>query len=465
MSSAIPIPIKPATGPRLACLPKAGVSLFYRIGLATVAAAMLLLPLLYIALVGVVGWSVYLFAIRCVPAILQWDLRISYVTLVAMFVCIVTPIATGCAIVFFMIKPVFARRRRAPVGAVHNPAFEPRIGELIEAVCQAVGAPAPARVEFDCSIGASAGFARGWSGFMRNRMVLRLGLSLVATVSQRELAGVLAHEFGHFRQGIGMRMSFLIREVNGWFARVVYHRDEWDERLQDAAESQENWVGFMSVFASLGVMVARGVLWLFMMVSHGISAFLMRQMEFDADAAEIQLAGSEAFKGTTRKLLNLGAVQQVADQQVGQMWQAQRHLPDNLPILVEHHMRNIPAEVVAIIESNWQQAKTHWSSTHPSPAERMQQADALQCSGQELADTPARDLFEKFEDLCRGVTIGHYHNLGVPMAGDCLVPVSVLIAAPHPPSAPTEESRAVAAPIPFKFDEPAPVPAPALEPA
>jgi hypothetical protein len=142
-------------------LPKAGVSIFYKIGLATVAGAMLLLPLLYIALIAAVGWSVYLFAIHCVPAILAWDFRISYLTLVAMFACIVTPIVTGCAVVFFMIKPVFARNRRAPVGAVHNPAFEPRVSDFIETVCRAVGAPTPCRIEFDCSTDASASFAGG----------------------------------------------------------------------------------------------------------------------------------------------------------------------------------------------------------------------------------------------------------------------------------------------------------------
>jgi Zn-dependent protease with chaperone function len=374
-----------------------------------------------------------------------------------MFVCSVTPIATGCAVVFFMIKPIFARRRRAPVGAVHNPAFEPRIGELIQNVCRAVGAPAPRRIEFDCSTDASAGFAGGWSGFLRNRMVLRLGLSLVATVSQRELAGILAHEFGHFRQGIGMRMSFLIREVNGWFARVVYHRDAWDERLETVTQTQENWIGVVSIFASLGVMIARGVLWLFMMVGHGISVFLMRQMEFDADAAEIRLAGSDAFKSTTRKLWTLGAMRAVADQQVGEIWQFHHHLPDNLPILLEHHMRNVPAEIAAHVEMSLQQTKTHWLATHPSPAERMQHAEAMGCCGQELADAPARTLFENFEDLCRGTTIGHYHNLGVPMASNCLVPVKVLISGSKPAPARPEEPRAVAATIPFQFDEPAPL--------
>jgi Zn-dependent protease with chaperone function len=447
--------------PPLTCLPKAGVSIFYKLGLATAAAAMLLLPLLYVSLIVAIAWGVYLFAIHCVPAIVTWDFKNGYLTLTAMFVCIVTPIATGCAVLFFMIKPVFARRRRAPVGAVHNPAFEPRIGELIERVCRAVGAPAPRRIEFDCSTDASAGFAGGWRGVLRNRMVLRLGLSLVATVTERELAGILAHEFGHFRQGIGMRMSFLIRVVNGWFARVVYHRDAWDERLEETIESQKNWVGVMGFFASLGVMVARAVLWVFMNIGHGISAFLMRQMEFDADAAEIQLAGSDAFKSTTTKLLTLSMVRATADQQIAEIWHFNRHLPDNLPILLEHHLRSMPPEVLANVELNSHQTKTHWSATHPSPAERTRRAEAMKCSGQDLRDAPARQLFENFDDLCRGVTIGHYHNLGVPMASNCLVPVKVLVSGSNRAPARTEEPRAVAATIPFQFDQAAELQAPA----
>jgi hypothetical protein len=122
-------------------------------------------------------------------------------------------------------------------------------------------------------------------------------------------------------------------------------------------------------------------------------------------------------------------------------------------------MGSIPAEVAGIIESNWQQAKTNWSSTHPSPSERMQRADAMGCSGQELASDPARDLFENFEDLCRGVTIGHYHNLGVPVTNDCLVPVKVLVSGSTPAPEKAEQRQPAPATIPFQFDEPAALPA------
>ena len=66
-----------------------------------------------------------------------------------------------------------------------------------------------------------------------NDLVLTIGLPLAATMSVRELTAVLAHEFGHFSQGVGMRFSYLTVVINRWFARVVYERDAWDERLTE----------------------------------------------------------------------------------------------------------------------------------------------------------------------------------------------------------------------------------------
>ena len=47
--------------------------------------------------------------------------------------------------------------------------------------------------------------------------MLTIGLPLVAGLSLREFAGIIAHEFGHFTQGFGMRLSYVIRQINGWF--------------------------------------------------------------------------------------------------------------------------------------------------------------------------------------------------------------------------------------------------------
>jgi hypothetical protein len=51
-------------------------------------------------------------------------------------------------------------------------------------------------------------------GVFKKDLVLTIGLPLVAGLSVREFGGVLAHEFGHFAQGGGMRLTALVRYVN-----------------------------------------------------------------------------------------------------------------------------------------------------------------------------------------------------------------------------------------------------------
>ena len=84
----------------------------------------------------------------------------------------------------------------------------------------------------DCAVNASAGFMHGPFSVFRRDLVLTIGLPLVAGLSAREFAGVLAHEFGHFAQGGGLRLTGIVRGVNAWFGRVVYERDEWDVKLE-----------------------------------------------------------------------------------------------------------------------------------------------------------------------------------------------------------------------------------------
>src|SRR4051812_35637270 len=184
-------------------------SVAYQFGLSAVAVAMGILPCIYIALTGLVGYGVYYFATQFLPAILRWP-SYSYYMPLAKVVCGGTPLLVGSVITAFMVKPLFSARGRRMQPLALNPQIEPRVYELVQTVCEAVGAPSPHRIELNCDLNASAHFDRGLLGFVRNRLILTLGLPLVAGLTERELAGVIAHEFGHFRQGAGMRLSYLI---------------------------------------------------------------------------------------------------------------------------------------------------------------------------------------------------------------------------------------------------------------
>src|SRR5205814_1193446 len=115
------------------------------------------------------------------------------------------PIVAGVILVFFMIKPFFAPKARQAERFSLTHDDQPDLFAFIGRICQLVNAPPPSRVDVDCDINASASFRRGLASITSNDVVLTIGLPLVAGMTMREFAGVLAHEFGHFAQGVGMR--------------------------------------------------------------------------------------------------------------------------------------------------------------------------------------------------------------------------------------------------------------------
>lgn len=402
-------------------------SVLYQIGIVLVAIAMILLPCVYVALTALAGWGVYDFATNHFLEIWQWNLGSGRSAFIVKVLCSVTPLLVGGTIALFMVKPLFARQAAPMQPLAVNPEVEIRLYQFVQEICNAVGAPAPKRVEIDCNLNASAHFDRGLRGFLRNDLVLTLGLPLIAGFTQRELAGVVAHEFGHFRQGAGMRFSFLIRRVNGWFARVVYERDGWDETIESWAVNSEGWWSLMVHCARLGVWVSRSILWILMLVGQLICAVLLRQMEYDADRWEASIAGSAAFESAMLKLAVLSQGLADISREMKRMWRNQHRLPDNLPVYLEHVTAKLPDEKRIRIENAVGLTKTGLLDTHPSSADRIRRARQLGESGYAISEAPAAELFGSFENVSRLVTLAYYDDeLNVPTTPDFLIPVEQL---------------------------------------
>ena len=230
------------------------VSFVYQLGLLVVALAMIALPLIYLALVAAAGWAVYYWATHFTFLLNSGGRGRGWLLMLFLYL---TPLFAGIVMVFFMIKPLFARRPDHAQPLALNPGAEPLLFAFVTRICQAVGAPFPKRIDIDCQLNASAGFRRGMLSFLGNDLVLTIGMPLAAGLTLREFAGVLAHEFGHFTQGFGMRLTYIIRSVNGWFARVVYERDSWDVSLEEAAQTDDIKVSIMVGLARFGVWISR----------------------------------------------------------------------------------------------------------------------------------------------------------------------------------------------------------------
>ena len=390
---------------------------------------MAILPVVYVALTAAAMWGVYLFATREFVAIWRWPVG-GQVGFIAKILCSFTPLLTGGVAAFFMVKPLFARRGRRMQPIALTAENEGRVHALVHEVCRIVGAAAPRRIELSCDLNASAHFDAELRGWFANRLILTLGLPLMAGLTQRELAGIVAHEFGHFRQGGGMRVSYLIRRLSGWFARVIYERDSWDALIDEWAQEARGYMVVMVGCVQFGVGFSRGVLWLLMNVGRLVGSALQRQMEYDADRCEIALAGSACFEAASIKFAVLAGVMKDIHFNMRRSWRAHFQLPDNLPLLVEYRVQRIPAERRVKLENEAGMGKTGLLDTHPCTADRVRRARRVAAAGYEISDEPARALFENFDGLSRLVTLAHYEDdLEIPAKPEFLIPLEKLVQA------------------------------------
>ncbi|MEM9365476.1 MAG: M48 family metalloprotease [Planctomycetota bacterium] len=391
-------------------IPHHGTSTLYRLGLSMMAAFMLMMPLAYALLVAGAGYGVYVYAFDVFPGLMSYLPRGR--AAIFMLIIYATPIVCGCISVVFMVKPLFVSmilpadpRRRSIMRK-----SEPVLFHLVDEICNAAGSPKPTRIDVDCRVNASASFGSGLKSLFGNDLVLTIGIPLVSGLSSRQFAGVLAHEFGHFAQGAGMRASYVVRSINSWFARVVYQRDQIDEWLDDAITESESAFAIVLLLARFCVWLSRGILWCFMIVAHIGSSFMMRQMEFDADRMEAGLAGSDSFAATAERLRTLGFAQQKTHAGLAMLAQQEAVLLDNIPGTIVEVTKTLSHKEREVLAESRRDEKTGLFDSHPCDTERIDAARELEQPGLFTIDVPARNLFRNFAALCCNVTQDFYRN-------------------------------------------------------
>jgi Zn-dependent protease with chaperone function len=400
----------------------------YRLWVVIVAGVMVLLPLIYVAMIGLVGAGVVYHAVNNSSMISGSGVHGRGFRWVLMLY--VTPMIAGAVVIMMMLKPLFARPARGPKQRVLDPGEEPMLHAFVDGVCASVNAPRPARIAIDCQVNASASRQGGILGVIGGDLVLTVGLPLVAGLTLKQFAGVLAHEFGHFSQGAGMRLYGLIMRINMWFARLVYERDQWDEWIASVgADNQGGYLILLGLIMRLAVWLTRRILWVLMQLGHVASGFLSRQMEFDADRYEARMVGGEVYAETMWQIrvMNLAASGAYSD--LSSSWQ-ERRLPDNFPKLVVANIPQLSQELLKTYRESMESERTGLFSTHPADKDRIARARREEPGpGIFHLDGPATDVFRDFDVLARSASFTLYReSLGNDITKDQLFTVSELVA-------------------------------------
>ena len=396
----------------------------YRFAMALAAAVLIALPLLYVALVAAVGWGAVWWATEAGAFVGNGTDGLRGTSFV---VARFGPTLVGAVTFLALLKPLVAKPAKHGEPVTLSREDEPLLHAYAERVAELVGAPAPVRIDVDLQVNASASFARGWRSLASDELVLTLGLPLVGGFDVRQLTAVVAHEFGHFAQGAGMRSSFLIATVQHWLARVVYERDRFDERLDRWASATGQPIVMIPLHAARGgVWLSRKVLLGLLHLGQAVVSALSRQMEFDADAQAFRIAGSESFCQTMALLPVLDRANDGAFYDVNTGYQEGR-LGDDWVELVRANVRTMPDELRDSVLAEAMDGRPHMYASHPPTGQRCARAEAAALPSGVGLDAPTEVLFADFHALSRRLTLELYRdNLGERFRESLLVPSAQL---------------------------------------
>lgn len=226
----------------------------------------------------------------------------------------------------------------------------PALFSLLEKICQKANGPMFNKVFIDNQMNASVSRAGGPFGFFgMGPVVLTIGLPLMQSQTQKQLAGVIGHEYGHVAAKDNALGHWIYRIRNSWLALDDKLRFE---HLWYVLKLNRFYEWFMSVFSA-----------------H--SFVLSRQCEYEADAFSARVAGKEAMAEALSSLVVYG------DKYDGIFWSKIWEKSDKgTEIRDVKPYAEIPAffNDLGDVTDNVHRAlkvETGYTSTHPSISDRL----------------------------------------------------------------------------------------------
>jgi Zn-dependent protease with chaperone function len=312
-----------------------------------------------------------------------------------------------------MVKPLLAKRDSFDTRTLLDPDKEPFIYMYVRKIAKTLGAPIPSNIYTMMQVNASANLEPGINSIFTNKLELTIGLPLIAGMNLHQLTEIVGHELGHFSQSTGMRFSILIRNINIWFARVVYEKDDWDTRINTWSREGDFRFALLLNVAKLFIWLNKKLLWGLMWIGEAVSCYMMRQMEFDADRHGLSLVGANWFQNSSERLDILSWAYTIANDDLGNAWQEGR-LADNLPKLINIRAGQLtPKKKQELINSLRKSKQKELFDTHPSTTERIAHAHKYDSPPLFCLDLGNHHL-ENFNKIARANDAGGIYRASIP---------------------------------------------------
>lgn len=373
----------------------------YRTGVAlAVVCALLMILILLVILASLIG-AAAAFYMSVQPGFVHASVA-GRGTLI-LWIVYLLPGVLAAVLVASLLRPMFVRLGiDDDAGNELDRRAEPELYGFVDNICNVLNAPRPERIKICSDANASALFRGGlFSLFGPPRLHLVLGAPLVATLTRAQLAGIIAHEVGHFAQHRSTRVRYLAGRVTYWFLMAGYgetpgHRLAAQARDEDSLLS--NLFG-LTVLALVTIMqwTYRGIA----MVGVAVGSNLSRQKEFDADAYKAFLVGSKIAEATLEVSAPLARAHHAVMMFGLGMFQGRRELPANAPQVAARFYRGMSPELREESARIRHRERTRWDASHPSLGDRVAALRKLDRPGVYSDTRPAATLFVDFTGVAR----------------------------------------------------------------
>ena len=263
--------------------------------------SLLLFIALYLSLTGWFAWTAYDYFVNA--AAVEQGAWVGYGFA-----------AAAAFLTIFLAKALFFVNRGGEVNDIEVTADEePQLFEFLYRLADEAGAPRPHRVFLSGRVNAAVFYDLTLLNLIfPSKKNLEIGLALVNGLNLGEFKAVLAHEFGHFRQG-SMAVGRWVYVAQQIATHIIYQRDILDRFLVglSSIDLRIAWIGWL---LRLIVWALRALLDSAFSLVVLAQRSLSREMEFHADMVSVSLTGSDAL---VHALHRLGAADDAWERALG----------------------------------------------------------------------------------------------------------------------------------------------------
>ncbi len=335
-------------------------------------------------------------------------------------------IGLGIAVIFFMIKFIFARHKADRSNLIEVDAQDqPELITFISNLAAEVGTSYPKKIYFSADVNATVFYDSSFlSMFFPVEKNLQIGLGLVNSVTVSELKAIIAHEFGHFSQR-SMALGNYVYNVNKIIFNMLFDNQGYTALI----ERWGNASTYFSLFAMATMRIVEGIQYVLNAMYGVVNKSylgLSRQMEFHADAVAASVAGSEPLITSLRRLeaadICYSKMLQTYTTWIEQNIKSQNIYPQHTEVMFNfgsHFKIPIKNDLLQPLRTMGTYSrrgriniKNQWAS-HPSTDEREDHLHKLNIAS-ESVDLPAWVLFRNVERLQQQMTDKIYEGTNFP---------------------------------------------------